>query len=74
MKKRRMFRIKLKVRNCDVVFKEGLEPGVLGFNEHIFDLEEKEYEHPLFIKTLLDLREGLLNDIVYTEVLEVEEG
>ena len=70
---KRKFRITLKVRKADVEFKKGLGVGVLGFNEHVFDLEEKEYEHPIFIKTLLDLREGLLNDIVYTEVEEVEE-
>lgn len=74
MKKRRIFRIKLKVRNCDVEFKEGMEPGVLGFNEHVFDLEEKEYEFPIFIKTLLDLKTSLLNDLVYTEVEEIEES
>ncbi len=70
---KKKFRISLKVRKCDVVFKEGLEPGVLGFNEHVFDLTEKDFGSPLFIKTLLDLRTSLLDDCVYTEVEEVKD-
>ena len=68
---KRKFRITLKAKRADVEFKEGLGIGVLGFDEHVFDLEEKEFEKPMFIKTLLDLREGLLNDLVYTEVEEI---
>lgn len=69
----RKFRITLKVRNCDIVFKEGMEPGVLGFDEHVFNLRKKDFESPIFIKTLLDLRTKLLDNIVYTEVEEVKD-
>lgn len=67
---KKSFRIKLKVQKCDIIFSEGIEPGVLGFKDVDYDLTEEEYKHPLFIKSLLDEREALLEEIIEFEVEE----
>ena len=69
---KKTFKIRLRVRNCDEIFKEGLEPGVLGQVDLEYDLEPKEYERPTFIQHLLDKRDKLISDIVVTEVQEVK--
>jgi hypothetical protein len=45
---------------------------VLGAFDMIFDLPEKEYERPLFTKTLMDKRDELLRQLVKTELKELE--
>lgn len=69
---KKAFRLKLKVKNCDTVFSPGLEPGVLGFRDIEYDLTEDEYKHPLFVKSLLDERSRLFDELVFTETEEIE--
>ena len=65
---KRSFRVSVIVNNCDTVFKEGLEPGVLGYEDVEYDLDEAEYEKPIFIAHLMDRREELLSSLLKTEV------
>lgn len=65
---KKSFRIKVIVRNCGVVFKEGLEPGVLGCRDIDCDLTKEQYESPMFTKELLDQRNDLLNDLIKVDV------
>jgi hypothetical protein len=58
------FRVKIIVRDCNVIFKEGLEPGVLGYRDIEFNLTDEQYNSPMFAKELLDHRNSLLNDII----------
>jgi len=69
---KKTFKIRLRVRNCDKIFKEGLEPGVLGQVELEYNLEPEEYERPLFLQHLLGERDKLISDIVISEVQEVK--
>jgi len=45
---------------------------VLGTKVLVFDMDEKEYERPMFLKTLLDSRDKLADEILRTEIEEEE--
>lgn len=68
---KRTFRIKIRINNCDIIFKEELGPGVLGSEDIIVDLSEEEFSSPRLAAYLLDRREVLLNEIVYSELEEI---
>ena len=69
---KKTFRIKIKVRNCDIQFCEYLEPGVLGSKDLEFDLDEKDYSSPMFSKYLVDQKNQLMEDLVYPELEEIK--
>jgi len=60
--------VKIKVRNCDVIFGEGMEPGVLGYEEMIFDFPEKDFSSPMITKQLMTVRDSLLKELLISEV------
>lgn len=70
---KKTFRIRVRINNCTLVFKDELGEGVLGSQDFVFDLDEKDYESPLFTKTLLDESEALINDLIRREVMEVKD-
>ena len=39
---KRTYRIKVLIKNCPQVFKEGYDPGEIGSQEMIFDLTKKQ--------------------------------
>jgi hypothetical protein len=51
--------VQLKIKNCDLIFKKGLDKGIIGELELEYDIEEKEYKKPLFIKGLYEQAEEL---------------
>lgn len=65
---KKTLRLKIRVRNCNIVFEEGMEPGVLGYKDFVFYMKQKEYESPIFIKTLLEYKNDLLNDLLVVDV------
>ena len=67
------FKISIKLKRCETVFKDGLDPGVIGSSEYTFTLTKKEYKSPRFAMALSDYGEELRDDmveIIYEEVLE----
>jgi hypothetical protein len=68
---KKTFRIKVIVRNSHEIFKDGLEPGVLGYVDLDYDLSEEEYSRPMFAKGLMDQVDHILNELVYTELEEI---
>lgn len=70
---KKTIRISVKIKNCDIIFKEGLEPGEIGFEDLIFDLDKKDYERPLFIMTLRDKAEVLQSKLIELRSREIGE-
>ncbi len=56
--------VQVKVRNCELVFKKGLDKGVLGEIELEYNLDEKDYKKPLFIKSLYGEAEAIKEEII----------
>ena len=71
---RKVFRIKV-VINGDKVqsLGPGLEPGLIASEDVVFDLPESVYETPLFVSTLLGVRERLLREHITTTAQEIKE-
>jgi len=70
---RKKYIVKIKVRNCDVIFGEGMEPGILGYEEMIYDLPEKDFSSPMITKQLMEVREYLLQELLLSEVEVIDE-
>lgn len=60
---KRIFRVSIKIKGCDKVFKEGLDPGVIGYQDFEFFLTKKQYASNMFAANLLDYRNAVLNDL-----------
>ena len=69
---KKTFRISIKVKNCDIVFKEGLEPGSLGFVDMTYDLDEKEFKRPLFLVTLSNEADALKDELIEYNFEEIK--
>jgi hypothetical protein len=64
--------VKVKVKNCELVFKKGLDKGVLCEIELEYHLDEKEYKKPLFIKSLYDQAEEIRKEVIEYEFKEIK--
>ena len=64
--------VQVKIKNCGLVFKKGLDKGVLGEIELEFDLDEKDYKKPLFIKTLYSQANELGKELMEFTFEEIE--
>lgn len=64
--------VQVKVKNCELVFKKGLDKGVLGEIELEYNLDEKEYKKPLFTKSLYDQAEAIRKEVIEYEFKETD--
>lgn len=68
---KKTFKIEIKADNCEIVFAEGLDKGVLGYVELSYDLPEKEYKSSLFAAHLLEKAEEYRDELVNIEMKEI---
>lgn len=71
MKRKRVFRIKIRIRDCNIIFKEELGPGVIGSKDIEYIVTDKEVESPLFGLEIIHQKEALLNEVAYAELEEI---
>lgn len=63
----------LKVKDCDKEFKEGLGKGVLVEQKLIFNIKnESDLTSPMFVKSLLEYQQGLIERVIEVEIIEGE--
>jgi hypothetical protein len=67
---KKTFKIEIKIKKCDTIFKEGLDKGVIGSLELTYDLDRQEYERPGFALNLMNEARELRDDIVEYQVTE----
>lgn len=67
-KMRKTFRLSVKVKNCDTEFKEGMEKGVLLYQDRTYNLDPEEYEKSTFLKHLTDQQDRLIKEAVEVEM------
>lgn len=70
MKKK--FKIAVKIKKCDIEFKKGMGKGVIGSDELTYNLEESEYERPMFAMSLLNIADELRNDLIEYSIEEID--
>ena len=73
MKEKRIFRISVKIKKCEKILAEGLEPGELGFKDLEFNEEPKEYDRPLFAMGLLEHAEEFQKELIELRAREITE-
>jgi hypothetical protein len=67
---KKTFKINIKIKNCDKIFADGLPPGSIGLKKLIYDLEESEFKHPMFVKGLLDYGKEFRDELIDIEISE----
>jgi len=58
---------KLRIKNCNIIFKEGLEPGVLGVQVVHFNLDKDD---PMFASSVLAYKDEFIDKMIEVEMLE----
>lgn len=69
MKKNYLFSIKIK--DCEKVFKEGFDPGVIAVQGATYNLKPGEDSRPMFLMALSDQAEKLLKETVEVVIEEI---
>lgn len=57
--------LKVKIKNCDVVFKEELGPGVIAMQ--VVTFPDVDRASPMFLQSLLFYQDELVNEIIEVE-------
>ena len=68
---KKTFEISVKIKDCSISFKENMGRGEIATKLFTYDLDEKEYMHPMFVKSLLDEESRLVKEVIETEIKEV---
>jgi hypothetical protein len=68
---KKVFKMTIKVRGCDKVFKEGFPPGVLVEQLVTYKLP-RNYSRPLFARELIDQESTFLKDNIEVVTEEVQ--
>lgn len=71
---KKVFRIKVKVKGCNIKFDDKLDIGVLAERDLEYDLKPEEYESPIFWKSLIEEKDRLLDEVIFTESRELIEN
>lgn len=66
------YRYKLKIPNCDKIFAEGFGPGEFVIQDVIFMVPESERNHPLFMASVADTGQQVINENVEITLEEVK--
>jgi len=61
---KKTIKISVKIKNCELVFKDGLEPGVIATQKRIYDLDEADYSSPMFAKEIMDKGEEFKDNVI----------
>ena len=69
---RKIFKITVRLKNCDLVLKEELDPGVIGYYELVYKEKEKDLNSPLLYRDLDEQVEKLVSELIETDVEEVK--
>jgi hypothetical protein len=70
---KKTIRISVKIRKCDIIFKEGMEEGELGNIDYIYDLDPEEYDNPRFAVDLLEKGEELQKELIEINAKVIED-
>ena len=69
---KRTYRIKVLIKNCPQVFKEGYDPGEIGSQEMIFDLTKKQYDSIRLTDQIYRQSQELIDELIEVKVDIVE--
>ena len=69
---KKTFKITVKIKKCDIEFKKGMGKGVIGTEELEYSLEEKQYDRPGFVMSLMEKADTLRNDLIEYTIEEIE--
>jgi len=67
---KKSFEITVKVKNCPISFKEGMEKGVLASIQVTYDLNK--INNPMLMKSLMDEEDRLVKEVIETTIKEVK--
>jgi hypothetical protein len=70
---KKTFKISVVARDAKEEFKEGMGPGVLAYQIVEYDLDEKDYDEPLFANELFNRAHNLMDEMVTWNVEEIED-
>ena len=70
---KKTFKVSIKIKKCDIEFKENMGKGIIGYTDITYDLDEKEYEKPIFIVGLINEGEVLLKELIDIKIEEIKE-
>lgn len=69
---KKQYRMKIRARDCEKVFMENQDPGVVAFKEIYFNVTEKEAKHPCFTMALIRSQDAFLNEMFYVTIEEID--
>lgn len=60
----KFFKISIKIKNCETIFDERLDPGVIISQHYTFTGTDKRFSSPIFAMTLNGYGQLLLDDVI----------
>ena len=68
---RRTYKVRVRLKDCQYSFLHDQDEGVFAYRILAFDRPEKDYSSPLFLKSLLDEADELMNSCVKSEIIDM---
>ncbi len=68
----RTFKFSVRVRGCDQVFADGMEPGEIMYQEVVYQLTDEDLKHPMFAKALSDKEAEVIKEAIEVIITPAE--
>lgn len=72
-KVKRTYRFSIQIKDCERVFKDGMRPGELLTVDHTYELEQRQFDRPMFAMHLLDISRELRDEYIDVVIEEVKD-
>ncbi len=72
-KRSHTYRFSVRLKGCDVEFKDELSPGEIAYFDVTYQVADDELTSPMFFKALMDKQSEVLAETVEVLVCEIED-